>query len=1046
MQLIFTGRNVPIQALLKRFVWVYLSIVIVFSIVLLISARNDEQRQLAIRTDRENNEISAFKARTFESFKEIDTDLRVFAQLPILLSFLDNGSPTHRDELDQMFLVLVKENPIYEQARFLDTQGQEVISVNHNQGEPVVVGRQGLQNKAGQDCFDETINLKQGERYVSSLGLNVENGHLEIPYKPLICVGTPVFDSAARKRGVILFNYLAKDLLYVFRRIMPGRDHQSMLLNQDGYWLSSANPADEWGFMQGEKERTFQHDFPDEWHIISTSENGTLLTPRGLFLYDTVRLAFSGRRSCSGKNLLTGASQPVSPPRECYWKIVSFTPAAVLSSNTFYNQPGSKVLLVFIYFFLALAIWIVSIATLRRNQSEEQFRQLSENIHEVFWITDPAKNTMLYVSPAYEEIWGRTVQSLFAAPKSWLEAIHTKDRQRIIDAAMSKQAAGQYDEEYRIVRPNGEIRWISDKAFPVYDSSGAIYRIVGLADDITTRKQDEQAIQEAKERVEIIFNSSPVAILISRLSDGLITDINDAYTNLSGYAKKESTGKTTLDLDFWVNPDDRNEFIHELQTKGCCKNFETQLRKKDGSQIIATISAGIATILDVPHIVSTIQDITERREMDDKLHATTSELKRANAQIEEERAMLAQRVTERTAQLQHANHAKDSFLATMSHEVRTPLAGLLGMMELLSLSKLGKEQSELLDAAQKSGNSLLRIVNDILDWSKIEAGKLELAPRTATLSDMLKSVTSTYTQIASEKDIHLKVELDPELGAAHHFDPLRVSQILNNFISNAIKFTARGTIHIRAGRIASHPDAETVRFSVQDSGVGISPEQQARLFQQYEQASAETARMYGGTGLGLAICRRLAELMGGTLSVVSTPGVGSTFSFTVDLPVAKQTEPNRSQPHREGPDSPAEMPDISPLTLPGRPIRLLIVDDHPLNRMLLKQQLGMLEVGVEQAVDGNEALAKYQAAPFDLIITDCHMPEMDGYELTYRIRELEKSGDKHIPIIAWTANVLTEEAEHCNQVGMDDLLTKPTELADLRAMLVKWLRKIGVQG
>lgn len=204
--------------------------------------------------------------------------------------------------------------------------------------------------------------------------------------------------------------------------------------------------------------------------------------------------------------------------------------------------------------------------------------------------------------------------------------------------------------------------------------------------------------------------------------------------------------------------------------------------------------------------------------------------------------------------------------------------------------------------------------------------------------------------------------------------------------------------------------------------------------------------MYGGTGLGLAICRRLSELMGGTLSVASTLGSGSTFSFTVDLPVAKQTERDRLQQHSDGSDSPDEMPDISPLTLPGRAIRLLIVDDHPLNRMLLKQQLGMLGVEVEQAVDGNEALAKYQAAPFDLIITDCHMPEMDGYELTYRIRDIEKSCDKHIPIIAWTANVLTEEAEHCDQVGMDDLLTKPTELADLRAMLVKWLRKIGVQG
>ena len=433
-----------------------------------------------------------------------------------------------------------------------------------------------------------------------------------------------------------------------------------------------------------------------------------------------------------------------------------------------------------------------------------------------------------------------------------------------------------------------------------------------------------------------------------------------------------------------------------------------------------------------------LESIRVRKERDVALE----QLAQANAQIEEERTRLVDRVTERTTQLQMANHAKDSFLATMSHEIRTPLAGLLGMMELLGLSDLGPKQVELLGAAQKSGHSLLRIVNDILDWSKIEAGKLELAPRAATISDMLKSVTSTYTQIASEKDIHLKIELDPKLSDAYCFDPLRVSQILNNFTSNAIKFTERGTVRIRASAISRHNGHETIRFSVQDSGLGISAEQQARLFRQYEQASADTARMYGGTGLGLAICLRLAELMGGELSVESTLGSGSTFSFTVDLPVAGQLEQDRLRRHSDNNDSLDEAPDISPLNQEGKRISLLIVDDHPLNRMLLKQQLGMLGVTVEAAAEGVEALAKYQAGAYDLIITDCHMPEMDGYELTFRIREFEKrSGGKRIPIIAWTANVLAEEAERCGQAGMDDLLTKPTELADLRTMLVKWLPK-----
>jgi CheY-like chemotaxis protein/two-component sensor histidine kinase len=363
------------------------------------------------------------------------------------------------------------------------------------------------------------------------------------------------------------------------------------------------------------------------------------------------------------------------------------------------------------------------------------------------------------------------------------------------------------------------------------------------------------------------------------------------------------------------------------------------------------------------------------------------------------------------------------------------------MMELLSLSRLDKEQDEILNAAQRSGNSLLRIVNDILDWSKIEAGKLELAPRVATIDDLIKSVTNTYSQIASEKDIRIQVEIDPELNKVHLFDTLRVAQILNNFTSNALKFTRRGSIKLSASRLARHDDNETVRFSVQDSGVGVSKDHLARLFEQYEQASAETARMYGGTGLGLSICRRLADMMGGTLSVESEVGIGSTFCFTVSLPMVENVAPGEldlATLH-------GNVPNISPLVNQDQRIVVLIADDHPINRMLLKQQLDKLGVQAVAAADGVEALALWQAKPFDLIITDCHMPVMDGYELSSRIRDLEQlAGTKRIPIIAWTANAMVEEVEHCHAAGMDGLLTKPTELHVLRAKLLKWLVRSGV--
>lgn len=438
-----------------------------------------------------------------------------------------------------------------------------------------------------------------------------------------------------------------------------------------------------------------------------------------------------------------------------------------------------------------------------------------------------------------------------------------------------------------------------------------------------------------------------------------------------------------------------------------------------------------------------LESIRVRKERDVALE----QLAQANAQIEEERAHLVDRVTERTTQLQMANHAKDSFLATMSHEIRTPLGGMLGMMELLNLSELNARQRQQLKTAQLSGKNLLRIVNDILDWSKIEAGKLELSPQRGSINDVLHSVASTYAQLAGDKGITLEVSVDPQLSAGHCFDALRLSQILNNFTSNAVKFTQHGSIEIGAQRLGSREGFETVRFSVKDSGHGIDKEQQSRLFQQYEQATVDTARMYGGTGLGLAICRRLAELMGGELGVESTIGVGSTFHFTISLPVVAERNPienatiqaaNQATTHQAG-----ETEEV-PLTVDGRPLALLIVDDHPVNRMLLKQQLVMLGAKVETAESGVPALTLWQSSQhFDIIITDCHMPEMDGYELAGKIRIIEAQAgtSMHIPIIAWTANVLSDEVERCQAAGMDDFLTKPTELDDLRAMLVKWMNR-----
>ena len=389
------------------------------------------------------------------------------------------------------------------------------------------------------------------------------------------------------------------------------------------------------------------------------------------------------------------------------------------------------------------------------------------------------------------------------------------------------------------------------------------------------------------------------------------------------------------------------------------------------------------------------------------------------------------------------NRAKSVFVATMSHEIRTPMNGVLGMLELLSLTALDAEQRTTLEVVRESGKSLQRIIDDILDFSKIEAGKLEVRPVVASIASTVKAVSNIFSGNASSKCLDLKCSIDPQISPAVLVDSMRLRQIISNFVSNALKFTAKGRIEIKAELIGRADGEDRVRFSVTDTGMGISPEDQARLFQPFVQAAGETTPRFGGTGLGLTICQRLAKMMGGSIEMVSQVGVGTTMILELSLPIADPMELLAADPV----NSPAFLlttkmrrvaPDIARAQAEGT--LALLADDHPTNRSLIVRQINMLGYAAESAENGIAALEKFQSGRFGILITDCNMPEMNGYELTRRIRELEAAnGNKRIPIIACTANALGGEAEICFAAGMDDYLAKPVELNELAKKLDQWL-------
>jgi len=415
-------------------------------------------------------------------------------------------------------------------------------------------------------------------------------------------------------------------------------------------------------------------------------------------------------------------------------------------------------------------------------------------------------------------------------------------------------------------------------------------------------------------------------------------------------------------------------------------------------------------------------------------------LRQANEQLEMRVQERTQALASREEELRRSrdaaragSQAKSAFVATMSHEIRTPLNAVIGMLELFSYSKLSFDQREMLSAARESSRSLLMLIDDILDFSKIEHGKLEIRPEPCSVARLVDGVNATFEHVASGKGLLLTRRLDPALWPAHLIDPSRLRQILANLVSNAIKFTHAGTVTLEMKVLGAGAGRQNFCLSVHDSGIGMSAETQRRLFEPFQQGESETSRRYGGTGLGLTISRQLIELMGGTIQVTSTEGLGTRVSVTLSAEQASVGAIRDDGQTASGGRAPV------PVSAPAG-TRLLIVDDHPINLAMLKRQLKVLGLEADTAASGLEALARWRRERHNLVITDLQMPEMDGYTFARAIRAEQDQGKNRKPtVIAFTANTQSEALEQCMDAGMDDYLTKPAELVTLRAKLAQWL-------
>ncbi len=653
------------------------------------------------------------------------------------------------------------------------------------------------------------------------------------------------------------------------------------------------------------------------------------------------------------------------------------------------------------------------------RQSERLYRAIGESIDYGVWVCDPdGRNS--YASESFLELVGVTQQQ--CSDFGWGDVLHPDDADRTLAAWKEcVRTEGTWDIEHRYRGVDGQWHPILARGVPVKDENGKVVCWAGINLDISRLKQAEAALRASEERFELAARGTGAGIWDYDIRAGKVY-FSPRWKTLFGYQEHE-IGDNVEDWSRLLHPDEREWILklHDDFLAGTSSNFavEHRLRHKDGSY--RWIEAHGVVVRDragqPSRFVGSHGDITLRKQAEQERERLAESLRQKVAELEDAQQELLRAKTAAEA----ASEAKSRFLANISHELRTPMNAILGMVDLALPKQVDPSAADFLKTARESADLLLVLLNDLLDCAKFEAGKMEIEAAPFNLRHALDQVTRMLTVRASEKGIGFSCRIAPEVPDALVGDCVRLRQILLNLGGNGVKFTERGEVAVTISAESQDTEHVCLTFAVRDTGIGIAPRELDRLFRPFAQADPSTTRRFGGTGLGLSIASSLVSMMGGRISVESEPARGSTFRFTIRLPLAKNPMP----PEREVPDKPAGIPSS---------LQILLVEDNPANQKLAAYILEKRGHQVDMAGDGRQGLVMAQQNKYDAILMDVQMPVMDGHEATKAIRAWE--GDRsHVPIIALTAHAMKEDRERCLAAGMDGYLSKPIDGNELIALL-----------
>nr|WP_255494221.1 PAS domain-containing hybrid sensor histidine kinase/response regulator [Hufsiella ginkgonis] len=604
---------------------------------------------------------------------------------------------------------------------------------------------------------------------------------------------------------------------------------------------------------------------------------------------------------------------------------------------------------------------------------------------EIIWVNDAFEKITGY---SYEELKGHTFAERLIGKKSNVATLESA-KQAVLDKK-------PYEIEIIISRKDGTDAWVFISNNPLFNQEGEVERQVGIIVDISERKKADEQIT----LLSLVASKTVNGVVIND-DKGCVKWVNESFTKITGYGLQDVAGKRIGDVVKGPDTD-----IHELERVRTLsresKPFNAELLnyKKDGTPIWVSVSN--TPIFDqygaVEQEIEIVNDISERKLAEQELIKTREE------------ALALSR-------------AKEMFVSVMSHEIRTPLNAVIGMTHILMEDNPTASQLEHLDILKFSAENLLSLLNAILDFTKIETGNLQLESVNVNLHDLVTRTMDSFRFKAKEKGIALHAEIDHRIPDLVRGDQTRLYQVLINLIGNSLKFTHEGEVRLRLILVSEDQESVSIRFEVSDTGIGIAKDKIDYIFEAYTQEKSDTARNYGGTGLGLAITRRLIELFGSRISVLSEEGKGSDFIFTISFQRAIEV----TQQNQEKSTFKTFSSDV------------LVVDDNDINRLLARKVLAKWGIEADVAENGRVAIEKIRAKHYDLVLMDIQMPEMDGFEAVRRIRMLEDKYYRELPIIALTASVLSSDLQDILLAGMNDYVQKPFAPTDLYQKIEKYL-------